>query len=158
MNYNHSALIEKYWAGESSLEEEQIIRDYLASDKVSSEHQDLVPLFSLFQQQGHVTLTKDIDRRLFINQDNDHQETKVRRLWPRMAAVAASLAILMVATFTYIQKNETTTVQYAEIENAEEALEITMEALAYLGHNYDKGTSSIKHLKQLEKTNVFSFN
>ena len=46
-------LLEKYWNGESTLLEEQQLRDYFSSEKVSTEHEVYRSLFNTFElEQG----------------------------------------------------------------------------------------------------------
>lgn len=160
-----NSLVHKYWAGETTVAEEETLQAYLTSSEVATEHQDMIPLFSFFEEQEQVVMKKALDMS-FLNEAQmpksqipaSKRETKVRRLFPRVAAIAASLALLMMVTFSYMDEGQLANNHLAEVQDADEALELTMEALAFLGHNYDKGANPMKHIKQLEKTNVFSFN
>jgi len=146
--------IEAYWAGESSLEQEGLIEDYVAAGNVKSKHAELVPLFSYFQDQKGITINKDLE----LDKIAVKPEPKIRFMFPKVMAVAASLALLMMFTFNFMS-NESASYKnaYTEVEDPEEALEITMEALAFLGKKYDKGTKPMKYIKELEKTDVFRF-
>ena len=39
-------LIDGYFLGKTTSEEESLLRDYFASDRVSAEHRELIPLFT----------------------------------------------------------------------------------------------------------------
>ncbi len=156
-------LVEKYWGGEASLDEEKTIQAYMISGAVAAHHEDLVPLFAFFESQETVFMEKALDMSFMdeteaktIQFPSQNKEHKVRRLFPKIAAIAASLALLMMVTFSYMDTASNTSV--AEVQDADEALELTMEALAFLGHKYDKGANPMKHIKQLEKTSIFNFN
>jgi len=156
------ALVEKYWNGETSLEEEKILTGYLTSDNVHEDHLDMVPMFSFFENQNAVRMEKALDLS-FVNDKSTEEAkqtqktTKTRWLFPKVAAVAASMALLLMFTFN-MMNSDSGNASYVEVQDPEEALELRMEALAFLGHNYDKGAMPMKHIKQLEKTNVFNFN
>ena len=157
-----SELLQKYFEGETTLADEESLKFYFSSEDISDEHKEYAPLFQFFIEQEHITDAKAIDTSFTAGPKTrtlapkvQKTETKTRRLLPRVAVVAASLALLMTFTFGYFQG--VSEQEMAEAE-AKEALETTMEALAYLGHNYDKGTNPMKHMKQLEKTNIFNFN
>lgn len=167
MDTEMDAVIEKYWAGEASLEDEQAIQAYMTSGAVASHHEEMIPLFSFFESQETVVMQKALDMS-FLNDTEETTKTiqfpvqakdkKVRRLFPKVAAIAASLALLMMVTFSYMDNGSMSDRGVAEVQDADEALELTMEALAFLGHKYDKGANPMKHIKQLEKTSIFSFN
>ncbi len=164
-------LVDKYLAGETDLGEEEKLKAYFASEKVKPEHLDLVPLFGFFKEQEGQIMTKELNMDFLESSSEDKvpnleqpkveqpkvEQPKVRRMFPKVAAIAASFAVLAMFTFGYFQGSNSNTQVLAEAEK-EEALAMTMEALAYLGHNYDKGANPMKHFKQLEKTNIFKFN
>ena len=145
--------IESYWSGESTIEQEAMISEYVASGQVSTNHSELIPLFSYFAQEKDISLDNDLGLDKIAKQP----EAKVRFMFPKVMAVAASLALLLMFTFNFMSSETSYKNTYTEVEDPEEALEITMEALAFLGHKYDKGTKPIKYIKELEKTDVFRF-
>jgi len=156
-------LVTKYLEGNTTLAEEETLKLYFSSDKVKEEHLDLVPLFSFFKDQESIQDAREGDTQTIIDTEHtpkieEKKEAKVRRMFPRVAAVAASLALLLTFTFTFFNSELEPSKNLAEVEDTEAALEVTMQALAYLGHNYDKGANPMKHIKQLEKTNIFKFN
>lgn len=152
MTHNISELIEKYWAGESSLEEETQIKDYVLSDEVADEHLSLVPLFSYFNEEK--SLHFDFKPDLSFTQQ---EKPKVRFMLPKIIGIAASFLLLLTLTFNYMggQEDKVYVNKYTEVEDPEEALEIAMEALAFLGHNFDKGNSVMtKNLGSLDKAAI----
>lgn len=157
-------LVEKYLDGSSTLGEEEKLKAYFSSGQVKAEHKDLIPLFSYFRKQEEISSAGDLDmsfleekKTIDINR-NQEQEVKVRRMFPRIATIAASLLLMFAATFAFFDGVNTDDQNLASAQETEEALQTTMEALAFLGQNYDKGANPMKHLKQLEKTSIFKFN
>lgn len=155
MNTSINNLIEKYWAGETSLEEERLIKTYFMSGNVSEEHEDMAPLFDFFSIESEITVG-DLDLDLEVTKP----KPKVRRLFPRLLTIAASMAILISASMLLFNNNSTIYKnKYTELQDPEEALEITMEALGFLSNKYEQGSEPMtKYMKNLEKTVVFEFN
>ena len=85
---------------------------------------------------------------------------RVIHFLPKLIAIAASLALLLTVSLHLFDNGDTMYKnKYTELEDPEEALEITMEALGFLSKKYEKGTEPMsKHFKNLEKTNVFDLN
>ena len=149
---NH--LLDKYWAGESSLEEEKTLRTYFSSSDVDPSLVKYIALFDYFNQESETSLSKDPS-------DYIKTETKVISLSSRMKAVAAAAVILFAAIFAFQHlnsefNNPKTIVLADEIANPDEAYEITKEALAYLSGNYKKGAEPLKVIpKSIESTRIF---
>ncbi len=139
-------LLEKYFAGESDIAEEQRLKIYFNGEDVAEEHKEYKDLFAYFSIAQSEELEKNIDlkkgRTLHI----------VRRT---MMGIAAGLALLLGSLYvmnTYQDYQQEQVIAEAE---AEEALETTMEALAYLGIQFNKGTESLEQIKNLKKTEIF---
>ena len=149
-------LVEKYLDAETSLEEEKELMTYLNSDEVSEEHKDLVPMVQYFDKAQLVEYKGDLEK---LNKtQTESSPAKVRYFFPKVVSIAASLALLMMVAFNFLQEDTASYEgKYTELQDPEEALELTKEALAFLGMEYDKGTASMKYIKELEKTNVFNF-
>lgn len=74
------AILEKYWEGESSIEEERQLKAYFASGTVDEQLRKYAPMFQAFREEQAVQLTK----------------AKIVPIRPQMYwAAAASVAILL---------------------------------------------------------------
>ncbi|MBT8190367.1 MAG: hypothetical protein HKO89_04335 [Saprospiraceae bacterium] len=156
MNTHLEKILNKYWDGETSLQEEAEIREYFNSDQVSPEHKEISALFQYMNNEREITFDEELDFS-FIK---DEKKTKTRFLWPRLMTMAASVAVLLAVSIYLFDTGSTTyKYKYTELQDPDEALAITMEALGFLTQKYEKGSEPInKHLKNLEKTAVFDFN
>jgi len=156
MNSEINSLINKYWQGQTSLSEEETIREYVLSDRIAEEHKDLVPLFSYYKSESDISMDFDID----LSFTKERQKAKVRFLMPKIIGIAASLLLLL--TVGYQQFNVTDASynnKYTEVQDPDEALEIAIEALGFLSSKYKKGTAPVsKGFKNVEKADVFNFN
>ncbi len=133
-------LLEKYWAAETNIEEEERIRNYFKQGLLedSSENQ----LFAYFDQTRLQTSTKPISikspRQIFIK---------------RAMSIAAGLLILA-STLFLLPSNE----NHKVVEDPEQALEVTMTALGYLNGSIDRSELVVKEgLTQFDKTRIFTF-
>lgn len=100
MNYTHiNKLLDKYWDGETTLEEERLLKAYFASEAVDPRLLQFAPLFKAIKADQAVvyekkTIVKDLGFRRF----QAHQ-------W----AAAASVALLLAAGVWWSTKHNTIT-------------------------------------------------
>ncbi len=149
-------LVQKYLDAETTIEEEKELSIYLNSKEVSIEHEELIPMFRYFNTASQIEYKGDLEK--LNSAQVQSSKPKVRYFFPKVVGMAASLALLMMVTFNFLQQDTASYKgKYTELQDPEEALELTKEALAFLGMEYEKGTASMKYIKELEKTNVFNF-
>ena len=162
-------ILEDYWKGNTNDEAENRLRSYLLSGDIAPEHQYLVPLFEYYNKAADIKSPSVLKANDILDASDGEQssdnssppqqssKSRLRQLMPRVASLAAVFALVFAVVFLMPSTNDNSHT-YAESAEAEEALEVTMEALAFLGKNYEKGYAPMQHLKQLEKTNVFKIN
>ena len=138
MDFNTiKALIEKYFAGETSLAEEEQIRNYFLQDEVADELRQYQPLFTFFQAEKKQTTSPAFDAQL---QQRTQRGRQARlRLMRRLSAAAAVIVMLLAAWLLYPETAGPTDGQMIakapidwskyEPKTEEEALEVTRGAL-----------------------------
>lgn len=147
-------LLDKYWAGESSLEEENQIGAYFQRLDIDDELVQYKPLFNYYIEEKDIKLERSIESML------PKQEAKIFTI-NRVRAIAASLAIVAASVFGFNYLNTNSILgkenkMTAEVQDPEEAYALTMEALAYLSSNYEKGSTKLRKLpKAMESTIIF---
>ena len=147
-------LLDKYWAGESTLEQESQIRAYFEGSEIDSELMQYKPLFNFYGTEKNISLERSIDTML------PKQETKIFTI-NRIRAIAATVLVVVASIFgfNYLQTNTgsgTNNTIAVEVQDPEEAYALTMEALSYLSSNYEKGSGKLKKLPEaLESTIIF---
>lgn len=156
MNINIDNILEKYWKGETSLEEEHQLRNYFKSDSIEDRHQQYKALFGFFSQEQQLKIKDDeisIGRSMV-------RTTKVRSLMIRMTAIAASVVILLGIGMQIFDQNDTMYKnKYTELQDPDEALAITMDALGFLSNKYESGSQPMtKYMKNFEKTEIVKMN
>jgi hypothetical protein len=86
---NHAqiaALLDKYWEGETSLQEEQQLKQYFRTGPIDPSLQALAPLFQTLETEKHLMLNTSVQMK-----------AKVRVLPWRTWAAAASVALVLTA-------------------------------------------------------------
>lgn len=141
-------ILERYWEGESSLEEEKELRSYFASSQVSDEFAPFIPLFAFFEEEKYVEMTTPIEQPKIEKSGGKIINFK----WA--INVAASIAIFMAMFFINRQIQKTQPAQYAyhdTYQTPEEALEEVKQALLYVSEKMNKGvTATAYSLEKME--------
>jgi hypothetical protein len=81
-------LLNRYWDGETSLEEERELKAYFNSDDIAEQFRSVAPLFRAFREEQTVQLSQQTPIA--------PMRPVMYRTWPQLA-VAASVALLIVA-------------------------------------------------------------
>ena len=149
-----SQLIEKYFEGLTTLEEEALLREYFEQEEIPEEWQSIRPLFkhkrdvSLADKSFEATFDKQL-----ANQKSENNKTF---LWPVVAAVAA-IAILFFSLFDFNRSSgfEDTfndpTEAYAQATKALQFVGIKlsdgMSPTVMAGKKLDQGITQIERLR-----------
>ena len=153
MEFNNiTKLLDKYWEGETSLQEEEKLKQYFQNENVAQEHQQFQPLFQFFKEEQDVMISDDFEKRL-LNQIENEPQAKVRSLdWMRSIRTIAAVGIILLGSiFIFNQINKPAIVNPVaasddrfseyEITDEKEAYEATKAALLLLSGKMKKGTS-----------------
>ena len=165
MRNDMNKILDKYFKGESHLEEEKLLREYFSSNEFDEELQDLAPVFNYFNSEAK--LGKSFEPNLsFIK-----EKKKVSFLFPKIIGIAASLLLLFGLTQIFVNQDTMYKNKYTEIEDPKEGLEFTLETLGFAStkmnnaikpvlhiKELETALQPISHIKELEKAAVFNFN
>ena len=138
MDYKYiEQLLERYWACETSLQEEQILRTFFQQAEVPAHLMPYKAVFDVQQEQAEPTLGEDFDVRMLQMVDNDEcsmfnvqcSMTKAQPLtgWRRSwrpfyqaaGLVALILTIGMAAQRSFDGSEDPQQAQYAQIDSME---------------------------------------
>lgn len=109
MDYNKiKDLLEKYWEGETSLQDEQLLKRYFNGDKVASDLEEYRSLFVYFKQE------KDKGSTQSFEHISTERKTIVRALWVNRLSIAASVVLIIFAGFLCYNNIMRTTPSLAE--------------------------------------------
>lgn len=174
LNDKIEALLDKYWKAETSLEEEQILRNYFSGDQIAKRHEDYRGLFIMISKAANMTTDLDVAEIVTSAASEKGSHSIGSAVLPKAARAkvfslqkwSIGLAAIFVMGFASItlmnQENQTqykghTTVLDEEAE-AQEAYEITKEALAFLSKNMKKGSKTVvESVSKAEKVSIFKY-
>lgn len=137
------SLLEKYFEGETSIAEENQLKDYFSSSDVAQHLQQYKPMFSYFVQAKQEQSVQVLPLT-----------TKKRNVaW---LSIAASVVVLLsVGTFAYFNSQPEDLGTY---ENPEIAFRETQKALWLLSGNVNKGIESVQYVGEYENAKGKVFN
>jgi uncharacterized protein (DUF2126 family) len=174
-NYQHiEYLLDKYWEGETSLDEEKILETFFDSGNIPAEFQAFQSIFQAKNDIHTQNLSADFDGNLLAILENktiEKEETKIVYLqnpqaaelqkWRWMAGIAASIALILAVYIVMPKTTETVEIAKTELtkEERKEALkayEQTKMALMFVSAKMNHGTQTavkglnkVKNLKQV---------
>lgn len=145
-------LVDKYWEGTTSLEEEQQLRAYFNGKQVDKRLQSVQPLFVFFKQEQEKTSQRPLSFLEVVQQ-------RPKRMW---SLVAASVAILITAAAWLYQQQQLpqpsnlavqeTSLHKDTYEDPEQAFQEAKQALMLVSKGLNKGVKTTrKGLKQAQK-------
>lgn len=138
-------ILEKYFQGETSIAEENQLKEYFSSPNVAQHLEQYKPMFGYFSQAREQKSTYEIPL-----------QTKKRNVaW--LSIAASAVVLLGIGTYFFVsEKNETTAVasqtELGTYDDPEEALKATQKALALLSNNVNVGIESVHYIKEYEQS------
>ncbi|MBZ9631872.1 hypothetical protein LB465_13870 [Salegentibacter sp. LM13S] len=134
-------LLEKYDAGETSLTDEKALREYFQNNEVTDNLKTYQLLFAYSEKTGAQKMEREVEMPA-SKQGN-------RYLW---TAIAASI-ILVVGLFFFQNKPmEMNQSDLGTIQDKEEALQKSMEALKMVSELMNEGKENLIYLKEFNNT------
>lgn len=131
------ALLEAYFEGNTSIEEENSLREYFTGGHVAPQFEMYVPMFLGFQIASEEKTSIEIEL----------PSAKIRSLKPWYGIAATLLVGLGIAGFMFFNGSGLT----AEEEEALAAYREAQSSLQLMSENLNKGTSSIALLEEFSK-------
>jgi len=152
---DYSRLLDKYWDGETSEDEEFVLKGYFRSSIIQEEHKAFTDLFEYFDRQKNITFTA---------RQNESTDSKPKVKYFNLRRIIYSVAaasLLLFAAVTVMKDinpdpNEQQTAMVNEIEDPEEALRVTKEALALVSKKFRASQQTVReNMGSLEKAAIF---
>ncbi|OHT44370.1 hypothetical protein [Flavobacterium tructae] len=137
-------ILEKYFQGETTIAEENQLKEYFSSPDVAQHLEQYKPMFGYFSQVKEQKSTQAIPLK-----------TKKRKVaW--LSIAASAVVLLGIGTYFYTsEKNATPVTAQSELgtyDDPEEALAATQKALALLSNNVNVGIESVQYIKEYEQS------
>lgn len=139
-------IIEKYFQGETSIAEENELRNYFSSPNVAQHLEQYIPIF------GYLALAKEQK----LKQEIPLQSKKRNVAW---LSIAASIVVLLgIGTYVfYNYDNANKKQELGTYDNPEVALKETQKALALLSNNVNVGIESVYYVQEYENSKELIF-
>lgn len=137
---NIEKLLEKYDNGETSLKEEQQLKDYFSQETVAPHLEMYKPMFNYFLVNKQEQFTKDVP-------------LKTRRKFNYKWISVAAVAVLMIGVYFSKEPivNSYNEYAYGTYDKPEEALEEVSKQLAMISNHFNKGTQTVGYLTEVDK-------
>jgi uncharacterized membrane protein len=148
-------LLKKYLEGETSLEEEGILKSFFRRDDIPRHLQHYRTLFGYFSAEEKISAGADIEENFkhrISYQQRKNLFANRRSLWI-LSSVAAALLLLftiLLNTGEYSLFNDKTPVQAYSDEEIEQAYLITKGALAFASEKYNQGTAPLENFAKID--------
>lgn len=140
-------ILEKYFQGETTIAEENQLKEYFSSSNVAQHLEQYKPMFGYFSQVKQQKSTQETPLP-------KSQNKKQNVAW--LSIAAAAVVLLSIGTYFYVsEKNTAPVVAQTELgtyDDPEEALEATQKALALLSSNVNVGIESVQYIKEYEQS------
>jgi hypothetical protein len=150
MDYSQlETLIKKYWDCETSLEEEERLREWFRTHEVPERFKETAKLFSYFDEQKQKATDKQFEANVIKNLQAGSRGRTVN-LWQTSLKIAAGIAVVAAAFFfvrqELIEKND-----LAEINDPQKALEETKKALMMISKGFSVAEENTKKINVLNE-------
>jgi hypothetical protein len=153
------ALIEKYFNGETTLEEEAQLKAYFRNGEVDETLRQYAPLFRYLEQEKAQLLDSDFDQKLTARLQKGATVVGMRP-WQRQLLRVAAVGILLAGLFLLFQRKPAshTAIHWEkyETQDPELAYEQTKEALRLLSSKLKRGSKkAVDEMSKTEKMSKF---
>lgn len=93
-------LIEKFYNGETSKHEEQLLKDYFDQKDIPEKFLDTKEYFNFLQKEAALELDDTFDEKFFKKAGLDEHSTNSKRIWMyRISGIAATILVFVLVWF-----------------------------------------------------------
>ncbi len=143
-------LLQKYFDGESSIEDERILENYFRSGNVADEFREYARFFNGISDLTNTYDNPDFEGEVmdFILENENREKTRYRWLWQTVTGIAASVIIILGGFLFYYQQQK----PFADtFKDPKEAYAYAQKTLQYVSLKYNKGISGLAEFNKLQK-------
>lgn len=146
-------LLEKYWEGTTTIEEEQRLKRYFASGNIDAAHEIYKPIFSAFALEKEVGVSFNAFANLPTGGVQEQAKTPVlnREHHPRWKSLAlAASFVAAVALGAAYQEYSMPKKDLGTYKTPEEAYEATLGALQFMGTKINDNKANLQPMQTLQ--------
>lgn len=157
-----NSLLDRYFAGETSLEEERQLRAFFRQEDLPEQWLPYRSVFRNIEQQAVITLPATVEKEI-LEKIARSASPKIRRMrWRLVLPYAAAVAVLLIGigwwSGTLPEKEATAGIDWSkyEPETPEEAARVYQQAMLQLSTALNKGASTAaKNVQRVETVGQF---
>lgn len=145
-------LLQRYFKGESSLEDESKLEAYFRSKNMADELAEYGEFFGGISEVANEVNVSEIEEDVmdFILENEHKEKTKYLGMWKMVTGIAASIIIVLGGFLFYQQKQKPFDDTF---ENPEQAYAYAQETLQFVSGKYSKGMAKFSNFEKLQKAN-----
>lgn len=152
-------LLEKYYSGETDVNEEKILEDYFMHDEVSAEFsvdKEVFCRLAEIKENDEPTVPEGMDKRISDNIDMWEKQSKADKpryytLYRYVSGIAAA-AVILICISVFMPKNQDdSAVMQDTFDNPQEAYMATENALQLFAEAFNKGDAQIEKARNVTK-------
>jgi hypothetical protein len=146
-------LLNKYWNCETSLEEEQQLREYFRGQQIPEQWKEASTLFRYFDEHKKKILTDASFDEDVLKKLKSPKQGKVTRLFYNSMRIAAGVAVLLVATWFVRNEIRQTTPQEVvdTYDDPKLAFEETKKALQMISKSFGNAEEKAKKINMFNE-------
>lgn len=143
-------LLQKYFNGETTGEEERTLETYFASGNVAEEFKEYTDFFTGITELVTNKSDSDIEEEImdFILENENREKTKYRWLWQTVTGIAASIIIILGGFLFYQQQQKPFKDTF---DDPKEAYAYAQQTLQFVSVKYNKGMAGLSEFEKLQK-------
>lgn len=145
-------LLQRYFNGESTEEEERKLEEYFQSGNIAEEVAEYAEFFGgiseLASVAGEETIEDDVMD--FILENEHREKTKYRSMWKMVTGIAASIIIVLGSFLVYQEQQKPFDDTF---KNPDEAYAYATQTLGFISGKYNKGLAELSNFDKLKKAN-----
>lgn len=153
-------LLEKYYSGETDVNEEKILEDYFMHDEVSAEFSvDKEVFCHLAEMKGNdeLIVPEGMKKRISDNIDMWEKQSKANKLryytlYRYVSGIAAAVVILIGISVFMSKNHDDSAVMQDTFDNPQEAYMATENALQLFAEAFNKGDAQIEKARSVTKS------
>jgi len=143
-------LLQAFFNGESTIEEERTLETYFKSGNVAEELMEYAAYFNGISELTNVTDDGNIEEEVmdFILENENREKTRYRWLWQTVTGIAASVIIILGGFLFYQQQQKPFNDTF---DDPKEAYAYAQQTLQFVGGKYNKGIAGLSNFEKLQK-------
>ena len=143
-------LLQTFFNGESTFEEERTLETYFKSGNVADEFKEYAAYFNGISELANVAVNRNIEEEVmdFILENENREKTRYRRMWQTVTGIAASVIIILGGFLFYQQQQKPFDDSF---KNPDEAYAYAQQTLQFVSGKYNKGLAGLSNFEKLQK-------